>query len=152
MTDAELRRRFVEELTDLMRRSKLSTYQEAIMCWYLRERLALSGAAIAPSLGKTGKHVDNLVRAAQKLHQKIVAKWRGEHRAATTTTLFKLAALPLKQQLPKAIERCMEVSYDEYKAQVVSYLKPDQIEALGSREAWDALQVQVVDFLEKALP
>jgi hypothetical protein len=45
----------------------------------------------------------------------------------------------------------MEVSYDDYKAQVVSYLKPEQIEALGSREAWDALQSQVVEFLEKAL-
>ena len=55
-----------------------------------------------------------------------------------------------RAQIAKAIERCMEVSYDEYKAQVVSYLKPDQIEALGSREAWDALQSQVVEFLEKA--
>jgi len=44
----------------------------------------------------------------------------------------------------------MEVSYGDYKAQVVSYLKPDQIDALGSREAWDALQSQVVEFLEKA--
>ncbi len=56
-----------------------------------------------------------------------------------------------RAQIPKAIERCMEVSYDDYKAQVVSYLKPDQIEALGSREAWDALQSQVIEFLEKAL-
>jgi predicted nucleotidyltransferase component of viral defense system len=56
-----------------------------------------------------------------------------------------------RAQIPKAIERCMEVSFDDYKAQVVSYLKPDQIEALGSREAWDALQSQVVEFLEKAL-
>jgi Nucleotidyl transferase AbiEii toxin, Type IV TA system len=55
-----------------------------------------------------------------------------------------------RAQIPKAIERCMEVSYDDYKAQVVSYLKPDQIEALGSREAWDTLQSQVVEFLEKA--
>jgi len=57
---------------------------------------------------------------------------------------------PARAQIPKAIERCMEVSYDDYKAQVVSYLKPDQIDALGSREAWDALQSQVVEFLEKA--
>jgi predicted nucleotidyltransferase component of viral defense system len=54
-----------------------------------------------------------------------------------------------RAQAPKAIERCMEVSYGDYKAQVVSYLKPDQIDALGSREAWDALQSQVVEFLEK---
>jgi hypothetical protein len=54
-------------------------------------------------------------------------------------------------EIQKAIERCMEVSYDDYRGQVVSYLKPDQIEALGSRAAWDALQSQVVEFLEKAL-
>ena len=55
-----------------------------------------------------------------------------------------------RAQIPKALERCMEVSYGDHKAQVVSYLKPDQIDALGSREAWDALQSQVVEFLEKA--
>jgi len=54
-------------------------------------------------------------------------------------------------QIQKAIERCMEVSYDHYKGQVVSYLKSDQVEALGSREAWDALQSQVIEFLEKGL-
>ena len=60
------------------------------------------------------------------------------------------ALRPVRAKIPKAIERCMEVSYGDYKAQVVSYLKPDQIDALGSREAWDALQSQVVEFLEKA--
>ena len=55
-----------------------------------------------------------------------------------------------RAQIPKAIERSMEVSYGDYKARVVSYLKPDQIEAFGSREAWDALQSHVVEFLEKA--
>ena len=57
----------------------------------------------------------------------------------------------IRSQIPRAIERCMEVSYDDFKAQVASYLKPDQIEALGSREAWNALQSQVLEFLEKAL-
>lgn len=56
----------------------------------------------------------------------------------------------VRAQIPKAIERCMDVSYDDFKAQVVSYLIPDQIDALGAREAWNALQSQVVEFLEKA--
>jgi hypothetical protein len=99
---------------------------------------------------------------AAAIRQKIAALLH--RRTVQARDVFDLSALVAKAggnaevlrsaraQIPKAIERCMEVSYDEYKAQVVSYLKPDQIEALGSREAWDALQVQVVDFLEKALP
>ena len=59
---------------------------------------------------------------------------------------------PVRAQIPKAIDRCMEVSYGDYKAQVISYLKPDQAEEFGSREAWDALQSQVVELLEKGAP
>jgi hypothetical protein len=52
--------------------------------------------------------------------------------------------------LPKAIERAMDVSYADFKSQVASYLQSDQLDTYGSREAWDALQMQVVDLLEKA--
>ena len=54
-------------------------------------------------------------------------------------------------KLAKAIERAMEVSYADYKGQVISYLKPEHIEEYGSKEAWDAIQSQVVDYLEKGL-
>lgn len=54
-------------------------------------------------------------------------------------------------KLAKAIERAMEISYSDYKAQVVSYLKAEHIEEFGSKEAWDAIQSQVVDYLEKGL-
>jgi hypothetical protein len=57
----------------------------------------------------------------------------------------------VQPKLSKAIERAMEVSYDDYRAQVVSYLKPEHIEEYGSRAAWDAIQSQVVDYLEKGL-
>ena len=57
----------------------------------------------------------------------------------------------VQPKLPKAIERAMEISYGDYKAQVVSYLKPEHIEEYGSRQAWDAIQSQVVDYLEKGL-
>ena len=46
----------------------------------------------------------------------------------------------------------MEISYADFKSQVVSYLQPDHVDTYGSREAWDALQMQVIDRLEKALP
>lgn len=64
----------------------------------------------------------------------------------------KLDALrPVRAQLPKAIERAMDISYGDFKSQVVSYLKPEHIEEYGSREAWEAMQAQVVDQLQKAL-
>jgi hypothetical protein len=62
------------------------------------------------------------------------------------------ALAPLRSEIPKAIERAMEVSYAEFRSQVVSYLDPIHLGTYGSREAWDALQMQVVDRLEKALP
>jgi len=56
----------------------------------------------------------------------------------------------IRSEIPKAVERAMEVSYADFKSQVVSYLQPDHAQTYGSREAWDALQMQVIDRLEKA--
>jgi predicted nucleotidyltransferase component of viral defense system len=62
----------------------------------------------------------------------------------------RLEALqPLRAQLPNAVERAMEISYGDFKSQVVSYLQPDLIDTYGSRAAWDALQMLVVERLEK---
>jgi Nucleotidyl transferase AbiEii toxin, Type IV TA system len=60
------------------------------------------------------------------------------------------ALRPIRSVLPRAIERAMEVSYADFRSQVASYLRPDHLDTYGSREAWDALQTQVVDLLEKA--
>jgi hypothetical protein len=62
------------------------------------------------------------------------------------------ALRPIQPDIPKALERAMDISYADYKSQVVSYLQPEHLETYGSREAWDALQMQVIDRLEKALP
>jgi predicted nucleotidyltransferase component of viral defense system len=51
----------------------------------------------------------------------------------------------------RAIERAMDVSFDEYRGQVVAYLLPDHAEHYGSRKAWDLLQAQVVASLERAV-
>ena len=59
---------------------------------------------------------------------------------------------PVRAQIPKAIERAMDVSYGDYKAQVGSYLKPEHLDEYGTRQAWEALQSRVVDALEKAAP
>ena len=50
-----------------------------------------------------------------------------------------------------AMERAMTLSYADYKAQVVSFLRPEHAGAYGSLEAWDALQMQVVEYLDRAL-
>jgi hypothetical protein len=62
------------------------------------------------------------------------------------------ALRPMRAQIPKAIERAMDVSYDQFKAQVASYLKPEHLDEYGTRQAWEAMQAQVVDALEKAAP
>jgi len=46
----------------------------------------------------------------------------------------------------------MEISYADFKSQVASYLQPDNVESCGSPETWDALQIQAVEHLQKALP
>lgn len=62
------------------------------------------------------------------------------------------ALRPARAQIPKAIERAMDISYGEFKSQVASYLKPEHLDEYGTREAWDALQAQVVDGLETVSP
>jgi hypothetical protein len=52
--------------------------------------------------------------------------------------------------LRAGIERAMDVSFDDYRGQVVAYLHPDHAGMYGSRAAWDALQARVIDALEKA--
>lgn len=53
-------------------------------------------------------------------------------------------------QLDAAIERAIGISFDEYAAQVVSYLDPVHAELYASREAWDAMQEEVVRRIEAA--
>lgn len=60
------------------------------------------------------------------------------------------ALQPIRSLLPKAIERAMDVSYADFKSQVGSYMRPDHLDAYASREAWDALQMRVVELLGKA--
>jgi len=59
--------------------------------------------------------------------------------------------LPVRSRIETAMERAMTLTFADYEAQVVSYLHPDHAGSLGSREAWDAMQAQVVDYLDGAL-
>jgi hypothetical protein len=58
--------------------------------------------------------------------------------------------LPEKQRrsMPSAIENAMAISFDEYAAQVVAFLDPDQQVLYEERSAWDAMQNEVIQRLE----
>jgi predicted nucleotidyltransferase component of viral defense system len=49
--------------------------------------------------------------------------------------------------IPVAIERALEISFDDYTAQVVAYLDPAQAELFEARSAWDSMQEAVVSRL-----
>lgn len=54
-----------------------------------------------------------------------------------------------RADLPRAIERAMGVSYDEFAGQVVAFLEDHHRVLYASREAWDQLQGEVVERLEE---
>lgn len=62
----------------------------------------------------------------------------------------KVSVTPeIKKVVARAIVRAVEISYDDYAAQVLAYLAPEEGEPYKSRESWEAQQLQVVDALER---
>lgn len=57
---------------------------------------------------------------------------------------------PVRQEIPPAIERTMEISYADFRAQVVAFLAPPAVAEYGDASAWEALQASVVAHLEEA--
>lgn len=55
----------------------------------------------------------------------------------------------LRKLLPAAAARAMELSFDEYRSQVVAYLAPEHAAPYADRRAWDSMQLQVVQQLEE---
>ena len=54
--------------------------------------------------------------------------------------------------LDTALERVMEMPYEAFKAQVVSFLAPDHQDLYGTREAWQRIQDLVVERLLELQP
>ena len=46
----------------------------------------------------------------------------------------------------------LELSYDDYVAQVVAYLAPEHAALYESPDAWTAMQLRVMEFLEGVSP
>lgn len=55
----------------------------------------------------------------------------------------------LEPRVPGAVARAWQLSYSDYRGQVVAFLEPEQADVLGTQEAWDAMQLQVVTALER---
>jgi hypothetical protein len=55
----------------------------------------------------------------------------------------------LRSGLPRAVERVLSLSYDDYASQVLAYLAPDEAAPFAGRDAWDAMQLSVIDQLEE---
>lgn len=53
-----------------------------------------------------------------------------------------------KKWLDDAIDRAMDLSFDEYASQVVAFLEPSHAEIYAGSEAWGAMQEDVVARLE----
>jgi predicted nucleotidyltransferase component of viral defense system len=58
---------------------------------------------------------------------------------------------PVETEIPKAIERAMEISYADFTAQVVAFLAPPSVDEYHSPAAWEALQMSVVSTLQEGL-
>ncbi len=59
------------------------------------------------------------------------------------------ALTPIRDIIPGALERALDISYADFRSQVASYLQPEHLDTYGSREGWDALQAQVVELLQQ---
>ncbi len=64
----------------------------------------------------------------------------------------RLNAARIRARLPLALENGLDISYDDYRAQVVAFLEPEHQDALGSRQHWDHIQTTVVQYLEGLRP
>ncbi len=96
--------------------------------------------------------------SAKAIAQKIQAlAGRNEPQARDVFDLSHLFATPKattplsdadRARLSTAIDRAMSLSFDEYEAQVVAYLDPDQRDLFAGRDAWNVMQDGVVAKLE----
>ncbi len=56
--------------------------------------------------------------------------------------------LPAGAVATRALGHLWALDYDDYSAQVVAYLSPEEGEPFASREAWEAMQLRVAEALE----
>lgn len=78
-----------------------------------------------------------------------------EHKQTETTQRWKLGlhvpatATPVPTKLSLATQNAMSLSYDDFKGQVLAYLGAEDQAMYDSPDAWDAMQLSVVEGLEQ---
>jgi predicted nucleotidyltransferase component of viral defense system len=100
----------------------------------------------------------NHYRCAEAVRQKIHAlAERAEPQPRDVFDLHVLFACPdapkrldadASAWLDAAVANASDLTYDQFVALVVSYLAPEHAEIYSSRDAWDAMQLHVIDRLE----
>ncbi|HEX5062326.1 MAG TPA: nucleotidyl transferase AbiEii/AbiGii toxin family protein [Kofleriaceae bacterium] len=98
-------------------------------------------------------------RCAEAVRQKIGAlAGRTQTQARDIFDLHVLFARPdapedLEEQEPgwfaKAVENAGHVSYEQYKSTVIAFLDPDHAALYSAEETWDAMQLGVIESIEK---
>jgi hypothetical protein len=73
--------------------------------------------------------------------------WDLEHLLRTTRADPRPLPPELRDVLPAAVERAMEMPFEDYKAQVVPFLAPEHQELFGTPEAWIRIRELVVSRL-----
>jgi predicted nucleotidyltransferase component of viral defense system len=116
------------------------------------DRQVLQPYALTPFLAR---HYATTSAISQKIH---ALSGRPEPQARDVFDLNLLLSRPdaaatrlsarEKQWLGPAIEHAMSISFDEYVAQVVGFLDPEQSELFHTRAAWNAMQSGLVERLE----
>jgi predicted nucleotidyltransferase component of viral defense system len=73
--------------------------------------------------------------------------WDLDHLFRTTSADPRPLPLSSFEALPAAIDRVIEMQFDDFKAQVVPYLEPDDQDLYGTPEGWERIQELVVERL-----
>jgi hypothetical protein len=111
----------------------------------------LSPFGLAPFLATHYRASDAVAQKIQALHGRALPQARDIFDLSLLFSLpHSLPELPpsQKRHVPRAVERAIGISFDEYSAQVVAFLDPEQAEPFASRDAWNLMQETVVERLE----
>ncbi len=70
------------------------------------------------------------------------------HLLATTSAVALSLPAAVRAELPAGLDRVLDLSFDAYRSQVVTYLAPELAERYGTRTFFDQMQDEVVRVLE----
>jgi len=98
----------------------------------------LAPAAVAQKIGALAHRTETQARDVFDLHLLFTAI------DPTAITLDSATS----RDRPRAIERAIDVSFDDYQGQVAAFLEPEQAAIHASRAAWEQMQSDVVSALE----